>query len=73
MRGPIISTKRSKQTPVRGPAPPHPPTSGVIRVPYPIYGSFGSKEVYPNPRISKEVMLDACLNYAFENAIFRFV
>ena len=38
LRGLVISTKRSRQTPVWGPAPPHPTAPGVIRVPYPSYG-----------------------------------
>jgi len=38
MRGPIISTERSKQTPVMGPAPQNPIAPEVIRVSYPSYG-----------------------------------
>jgi hypothetical protein len=44
MRGPIISTKKSTQTPVRGSAPPHPAAPGVIRMTYPSYGSSGSTQ-----------------------------
>jgi len=38
IRGSIIPNERSKQTPVRGPAPTHPTAHGLIRVPYPSYG-----------------------------------
>jgi len=38
MRGPIISTERSKQTPVRSPTPPHSTAPEIIRVLYPSYG-----------------------------------
>jgi len=44
MRWPIFSTETSKQTPVRGPAPPHPTALGVIRAPYPSYGPSGSTQ-----------------------------
>jgi len=44
MRGPVISTERPKQTPVRGPAPQNPTTPGVIRVSYPSYGKSGSTQ-----------------------------
>jgi hypothetical protein len=37
-RGSIILIERSKQTPVRGLAPAHPTTPGLIRVSYPGYG-----------------------------------
>jgi len=51
--------ERTKQTPVRGPAPPDPIPSGVIRVSYPSYGPFGSSqlqfmEFIPTPRFSKK-------------------
>jgi hypothetical protein len=80
MGGPVISIERSKQTGVRGSAPPHPTAPRTVRVPYLSYG-LSSKlwvirfystiihGVYPNPRISKEVMFVACLNYAFGNVI----
>jgi len=38
LRGLVISTKRSRQTLVWGPAPPHPTAPRVIRVSYPSYG-----------------------------------
>jgi len=44
MREPVISTEKSTQTPVRGPAPPHPTTPGVIRMPYPSYGPPGATQ-----------------------------
>jgi len=44
MRGPVILTKKSTQTPMRGPAPPHPIAPGVIRMSYPTYGSSGSTQ-----------------------------
>jgi len=37
IRGPVISTERSKQTPVRGPAPTQTTAPEIIRVPYPGY------------------------------------
>jgi len=42
LRGPLISTDRPKQTSARGPAPQNPAAPGVITVPYPSYGPFGS-------------------------------
>jgi len=44
MRGPVLSIERSKQTPVRGSAPAHPTTHGLIRVPYPGYGPSSSTQ-----------------------------
>jgi len=44
MRGPIISTERSKQTPTRGHARAQITTLGIIRVPYLDYGSSRSTQ-----------------------------
>jgi len=44
MRGPVISTEKSTQTPLRGPAPPHTTAPEVIRMTYPSYGSSGSTQ-----------------------------
>jgi len=43
-RGPVISNDRHKQTPMRGRAPQNPTAFGVIRVPYPNYGSSASTQ-----------------------------
>jgi hypothetical protein len=55
----VISTERSKQTSVRGPAPAHPTALGLIRVPYPGYGPSGSThpqfmEFIPTPGFPKK-------------------
>jgi hypothetical protein len=42
LRGPALSADRLKQTPMRDPAPAHPTSVGIIRVPYPTYGPPGS-------------------------------
>jgi len=44
MRGPIISTERSKQTQVKGHAPTQTTTRGLMRVPYPGYKPSGSTQ-----------------------------
>ncbi|AES67478.1 hypothetical protein MTR_2g094150 [Medicago truncatula] len=59
MRGPDISTERSKQTLMRGPAPAHPTAPGLIRVSYPGYGPYGSTqpqfmEFIPTPGFPKK-------------------
>ena len=58
IKGPVISNDRHKQTPMRGPAPQNPTALGVIRVPYPNYGSSASTqpqymEFIPTPRFPK--------------------
>ena len=45
LRGLVLSADRSKQTPMRGPAPTHPTPTGIIRVPYPTYGPSGSTQL----------------------------
>jgi hypothetical protein len=59
IRGPIISNERPKQTLVRGPAPAHPTTPGVIKVPYSSYGPSSSTqhkfmEFIPTPGFPKK-------------------
>jgi len=59
MREPIISTERSKQTPVRDPAPLQTTTPRIIRVPYPNYGPYRYTqpqfmEFIPTPGFAKK-------------------
>jgi len=42
IRGPVISTEKSTQTPVKGTTPPHPTAPEVIRMSYPSYGPSDS-------------------------------
>jgi len=44
VRGLVLSADRPKQTPMRGPALPHPTPTGIIRVPYPTYDPPGSTQ-----------------------------
>jgi len=59
LEGLVLSANRPKQTPMRGPAQAHPTPPGIIRVPYPTYGSPGSNqpqfmEFIPIPEFPKK-------------------